>query len=255
MRQKKSQNAIEFLAMLSILLLIFIALFGFVINQFGRVLGQKDNVILQKSLEDVKSEVTHALFAPDGYTRNFYIQDNAINTLYNISIKNGGEIVVNDQRGNAQILFLKPEEYIAGNICTKQNQIIKSSDYGIGICCSSCNGTVPGIQYNRSVECKSNTSLYWNSCSNLIAGNNLTQIRVNCSIWMNAANFTLYNQTGNQILFENVTSTTNQMRNLSISWVSLTYSGTKLSAGTYNVSAVCYNVTTSYVQKGNFTIS
>ncbi len=254
--KKKAQNAVEFLAMLSVLILIFSALFGFVISQYGSVSVQKDNAVLTNILDDIDSEIQQASFAPDGYARTFYVQGTGASVPYTVAIRNTAELYINDSNGNQQIVFLKPEEYLNGNVCARQNQIFKSEDYGIAICCNSCNGTIPGVNYSLPVECKTNVSSYWGNCNNLTRGNNLTQIRTNCSLWMSAANFTIYNQTGNQILALNSLSVQTQVRNASISWISLNLPTSVLvSNTTYNVSAVCYNATTAYTQFANFTIS
>ncbi|HLP79054.1 MAG TPA: hypothetical protein VK158_00305 [Acidobacteriota bacterium] len=252
---RRAQGAVEFAITLGILLFVFLFFFIIVTRSYTDLLVQRDGEVFAALIRDINREISLASTAPDGYERTFTLQDQGIAKDYTLSINNRAEVVLEDDSGYSQIIFLLEDDYLYGDICENSvNGIMKLGDYGLAMCCGGCNGSFPGVDFTEQVECKRSTDTYWDDCDNLSVSDNLTLVRGRCNLNMTYANITIQNISGAWPV-ANYSSDNWTIRNMTSSWVSAELPGIVMAAGNYNVSVRCYNNTATGWSNKSFTVS
>ncbi len=125
MKNEKSQISIEFIAFLSLAVLILIFVLPFAVRKNSEMSAEKNYLVLKDLGESIENEIYLALIVEDGYSRNFSIPDsigaNALYIAQNNSVQNATIMNLYTSKTSRQIRVPK----IQGQLKTGQNTIRK----------------------------------------------------------------------------------------------------------------------------------
>jgi hypothetical protein len=191
----KAQNTIEFSVTLGLMMLFTLFMSTALSIAIAKKIEDRQLETLSAALREVAREIDTAIGASHGYRTIVTLQTRGVQEGFNLSLNNGGEIVITNLKGYSLIKFLDSENSYKGQICSPTFEIWRDADYGIGMCCGSCDDTFPNIDLSLPTECKTNESLnLWDACTNITAGENMTAVRSQCDISMRNANISLFQQ-------------------------------------------------------------
>lgn len=116
----KGQTAIEFMVIMGFALFFFVSFFAIIQNNLQEEDDEKERMIAQNIIMDVKNEIKIAAEASDGYSRVFTLPYNILGRDYEISIINN-------------MIYLKVEEgtgiaYNTLNVSSSSNPFIKGDN-------------------------------------------------------------------------------------------------------------------------------
>jgi len=117
----KGQSAMEFLVLISILIIVFIAFYAIVFQRIQDTNNKKDVLLGEDMASKVQREILLAAKVSDGYSREFTLPDTIEGMDYNILIS-GKELTV--KTPNTEIV--KPIPVVIGNIAKGLNIINKT---------------------------------------------------------------------------------------------------------------------------------
>lgn len=90
---RKGQSALEFLAYISILSIVFAGLHGLALSKQSDALEYRNDRKADRIGDFVSFQVEMALVQGDGYSRVFSLPDSLAGASYNVSVVNGTSIV------------------------------------------------------------------------------------------------------------------------------------------------------------------
>lgn len=117
----KAQSAMEFLALVSILLIIFIAFYAVVFQRIQYINDQKDILLGEDIATKVQREILLAAKVSDGYRREFTLSEKIQGMEYSILIS-GKELTVKTPKTEV----VKPIPIVIGNVVKGLNVINKT---------------------------------------------------------------------------------------------------------------------------------
>ncbi|PIN92224.1 hypothetical protein COU55_02105 [Candidatus Pacearchaeota archaeon CG10_big_fil_rev_8_21_14_0_10_31_59] len=120
--KKKSQGAIEFVIIFGSVLFFFAVFFSVVQNNIEKKNSEKEDLLLQNIVLNVKEEIELATRSSDGYFREFKIQGNILGKDYEI---NNTESFVYASIGKKGISYEILD--VTGNIKKGSNNITKQN--------------------------------------------------------------------------------------------------------------------------------
>ncbi len=182
---KKTQFAIEFLILISLMLIIFVGFFAVITYRFAEVNEEKD---FQDSADlggIVVEEVKLANSLTDGYARLFYLPKKIEGNDYNITLLDNREVVV--KYNDLELVFFLPDN-VLGSIAPGYNMISKYD--GVIYLNSEVNITYPTYSSssgdNESFVPSEKTFFLLNSVIEILSLDNAGNAFLNGSILENA---------------------------------------------------------------------
>ncbi len=195
MYQKRSQNAVEFLLLTLFVMTVFILFLSFFQSQFGEVQIAQEKAFQKQIVDSVINQIILASQSKSGYQTTFFVANEHSSTNYNISLVSHTDIVLlnlDDNNQQVWVEFLPSRYRVHGNLCMGQNQILTSREYGVGICCESCDE----FPYESSeIECRTSDSTFWKNCLELQSAQDLVAVRVQCNFGDVSAELEIKNST------------------------------------------------------------
>jgi len=94
MSRTKAQTSIEFIVLISFILLVFAVFAPFLWEQQNKILSERKTLTAEKIALTIKKEVDMAVMFGSGYERNFTIPENILGSDYTIDIH--GKVLVLD---------------------------------------------------------------------------------------------------------------------------------------------------------------
>ena len=120
---KKSQTAIEFFVLISLVALTITIFLLASLDQIKEFQDRKEYILLKDMALKLQAEVTLAATSEDGYQRQFTLPDKLDKTVnYTITIKNNETIVVHSDKS----LYAASIPKVIGNITKNTNTITKT---------------------------------------------------------------------------------------------------------------------------------
>ena len=102
-RRSAGQIAVEFIIVYSLVLLIFIILFGVVVNQRAATLSAQQYSAMQLVTQDISGYIDQALVAGSGYNATLAIPASSNLQPYNLFLSSGGAVIANETLGKTNI--------------------------------------------------------------------------------------------------------------------------------------------------------
>ncbi|MDY6777286.1 MAG: hypothetical protein SVU32_01350 [Candidatus Nanohaloarchaea archaeon] len=122
---RKGQTAIEFLATVIMLLLVFTAVYGTVVKRQVQMVERQVQMQAQSLAERVAYELDLALTEGEGYRRTFRLQNQIGNYDYRINVTNGTVIVT---WGEETVFATTAATNVSGNIASGANTIYNTGN-------------------------------------------------------------------------------------------------------------------------------
>jgi parallel beta-helix repeat protein len=181
--RKRSQQAIEFLTIMGIVIILVTLFIAFLINQSADIQQQSSVKLLEITAATLDQEVENLMTSPSNIYRDIVIRD-----FYgDMSIRNGSQIVFYSGQ-NPHVTFL--DYYINGQPCKGKNRIFRHGNI-LGICCGcqEINITFPDIAMCREEPFK------WRSCDTLFNETAVSSVIGQCTNETTWARFNITNST------------------------------------------------------------
>jgi hypothetical protein len=219
---RNAQQSIEFTAIIAVLLLFFTGVLAVIINNYSYLSDQKEDLQLTQIAQVLQKNVERLSTFSDGA----YVYMSLPSGNYSLNLTSTNELVI--KSANKQyIVFLQTGLPINGTLCPGQNQLIKSSDYGVGVCCNQCPQQLfPSQQLQRETECKFSNASVWSDCDFAQRNQLLTDIRVLCPLVLSDQNATSFVRIN--ITSTNTTAFAQRYANTSTTWQSSLNSQTQI---------------------------
>lgn len=117
----KSQVSVEFIVLVSMLILIFIAFLLSSSSIKFRLIGIKSEIEAKELCDDIASEINHAVRAGNGYERRFYVKDSFYGVSnFNISIEGNSVFMDWDEKSVSSSIITNN---VVGNVSKGWNKI------------------------------------------------------------------------------------------------------------------------------------
>lgn len=135
----KAQNAIEFLTVISIVVLFLILILVFISQQTVDVTEQHAFSSTEFLANQILEEINLAKNMRDGYSRTFEIPATIRGVPISVELRNGRELIVSSD--DSTVLRFLPA-FIPGDLSTGSVEILKKGGM-VGVCIDSCEGVFP----------------------------------------------------------------------------------------------------------------
>jgi hypothetical protein len=235
-----SQQSIEFTIIIGVMLLFFTGVLAVIINNFSYLTDQKEDLQLTQIAQVLQKNIERLSTFSDGT----YVYMSLPVGNYSLNLTSTNELLIR-AGSKSYIVFLQTGLPINGTLCPGQNQLIKSSDYGLGVCCNQCPQRLfPSQQLQRETECKFSPTGVWTDCDFTQKNQNITAIRVLCPLVLSDQNATTFVRIN--ITSTNTTTFAQRYANTSSTWSSSLNSQTQIYFS--HTLAKPLNVTEEFVQ-------
>ena len=118
----KGQSAMEFMTLIGVLLIIFVAMLGIVSSDIAYTNKKKELMIGEDIIIKIQREINLAARALDGYSREFTIPEKLGNKNYSIWVT-GNEVIISTANND----FWRVIPTVNGNITKGKNTINKTN--------------------------------------------------------------------------------------------------------------------------------
>jgi hypothetical protein len=95
--RNRAQAAIEFMALISIMLLVFLAYFGVMQDKAIEMSQSSDQALLQQIGDVIKSHIDNAVYVEDGFRHKFMLPTDILGKGYNVTICPGWNTYIGPQ--------------------------------------------------------------------------------------------------------------------------------------------------------------
>ena len=103
LKRSRAQIAVEFVIVYSLVLLIFIILFGVVVGQRASTLSAQQYSSMQLVTQDISAYIDQALIAGSGYNATLAIPASSNLQPYNLFVSSAGAVIANETLGKTNI--------------------------------------------------------------------------------------------------------------------------------------------------------
>jgi len=190
---RRAQQAIEFLTLISVVIMLVIGVLVFITNQTEKLDIESSKRFMEVSAKNIDQEIKNLISSPTNVIRNFTV----IDTDGSLKLINGNELVFNDSVSPYIIFY---DFYVNGQPCEGINTLSRFENI-VSVCCN-CNG--PQVTLPNALMCLDDP-FSWSPCRNMTNATTLNSLISQCPNGTVVSQFNVTNTT-HQLVYENATT-------------------------------------------------